>query len=51
MVGGLVMVSYHLVDPHVLRFEALDTDFTAQLERALATPCDYGLRGRMAPEN
>jgi hypothetical protein len=37
--------------PRVLRFEALDTDFTAQLERALATPCDYGLRGRMAPQN
>jgi len=31
--------------PHVLRFETLDTDFTAQLERALATPCDYGLAG------
>jgi beta-1,4-mannosyltransferase len=31
--------------PHVLRFETLDTDFAAQLERALATPCDYGLAG------
>jgi hypothetical protein len=29
--------------PHVLRFDALDTDFRSQLERALATPCDYDL--------
>jgi len=31
--------------PHVFRFEALNTDFRAQLERALATPCDYELAG------
>jgi glycosyltransferase involved in cell wall biosynthesis len=29
--------------PHVFRFDALSTDFRTQLERALATPCDYNL--------
>ena len=31
--------------PHVFRFAALDTDFRAQLELALATPCDYEFAG------
>jgi glycosyltransferase involved in cell wall biosynthesis len=29
--------------PHVFRFNTLETDFRAQLDRALATPCDYAL--------
>jgi len=29
--------------PHVFRFDALRTDFSAQLERALATPFDYAI--------
>jgi beta-1,4-mannosyltransferase len=29
--------------PHVFRFDALDTDFRAQLERAIATPFDYAI--------
>ena len=29
--------------PHVFRFDTLETDFRAQLDRALATPCDYEL--------
>jgi hypothetical protein len=29
--------------PHVLRFEALNTDFGRLLEQALATPCSYDL--------
>jgi hypothetical protein len=29
--------------PHVLRFEALDTNFCGLLEQALATPCSYDL--------
>ena len=29
--------------PHVFRFDALDTDFRAQLERAIATPCNYAI--------
>jgi beta-1,4-mannosyltransferase len=31
--------------PHVFRFDAVDTDFRAQLDGALATPCDYDLAG------
>jgi hypothetical protein len=29
--------------PHVFRFDALDTDFMPQLERAIATRCDYAI--------
>jgi hypothetical protein len=39
------LASVDLDEPHshVFRFDALNTDFRAQLERALATPCDYAL--------
>ena len=39
------LASADLDEPHpqVFRFDALETDFRAQLDRALATPCDYEL--------
>jgi glycosyltransferase involved in cell wall biosynthesis len=39
----LETVDLHEPHPHVFRFKSLDTDFFAQLERALATPCNYEL--------
>jgi len=39
----LVTVDLDEPHPHVFRFDALETDFSVQLERAIATPCDYAL--------
>lgn len=45
MPSRLTTADLHEPHPHVLRFESLYTDFRAQLERALATPCDYDFAG------
>jgi glycosyltransferase involved in cell wall biosynthesis len=39
----LTFADLHEPHPHVFRFHALDDEFKAKLERALATPSDYDL--------